>query len=89
MCLGPQGPVPRRGDKWKTSEALTKEDPIHIGQYSQRSGRHGQGGEQEGLEAGSPLTFSACVNMILLHTRGAVVTITMARSRGSGMNSRV
>lgn len=47
------------------------------------------GGEWEGLEAGSPLTFSACVNMVLLHTRGAVVTITMARSRGSGMNSRV
>ena len=47
------------------------------------------GGEREGLEAGSPLTFSACVNMVLLHTRGAVVTITMARSRGSGMNSRV
>ena len=41
-----------------------------------------------GAGAGPPLTFSACVNMILLHTGGAVVAITMARSRGSGMNSR-
>lgn len=46
-------------------------------------------GASRGIRKRGPLTFKAWVNMILLHTRGAVVTITIARSRGKGMNSLV
>lgn len=71
----------RGSDKARTSACR----PVFSAQSPARP--VGQAGES--LEAGSPLTFSAWVNMILLHTRGTVVTITMARSRGSGMNSLV
>lgn len=59
------------------------------GKYSQRSGRHGQG--VAGGSGGRVPTHvpSACVNMILLHTRRGGHHHHGQEPRGSGMNSRV